>query len=886
MSRRSSVTPVVTAGKAKLNRNTLSHSPIALLDMLAGPICQTRQFVFLRPTAQLAVAAQRAAIEDMRHLWQRLRQALLEVLYAEEVVPPKLRAREHVPPTFRAHRVTVRPLRAVEVMPPKLRAEESVPATRRLQLPDPATYESPYVQQDRSKAEGEACPTSPVASHSPTLNELRRQLPFLQGHGVGQSTESVQRQQLPPTIPPMCERERAETSASEATRHRCENGRRSATRDVSPSLFRTHDPDPDGTASSHSAPWEGGTDAGFVGGPSRVQSVNCSTSITAPSNSPSRSSLRSGNSTALSPPAVSMEFAQRQLPLEHRHHHQHYHHQQQEQPQQLLRWHSLLSLSTSSMQKGRAEDGPLRQPSRSVARNGAAENGMHAPMLNEQNRPRSFHDSQSPPKKCVNGGAEHPTTRTRSREEWLLERQKQGLQGVPDARTTVTAAAAAAREAVVVVSAAATTTTTTALPAPASQQEAGVEKSGMPSRTTSAPIGEETREGTASVSSSPLRQPELQHDKAKEGRKSRAVAPVELKRGLYNEPIYEHLHHDPKQWPKQQQECSKQPPQWDKARERKVGAFEPTVVPLSAPAPESQFDILPSTAHGEKAVGLENKSPLLDLQMRPRRLASVSQSRSPTVSSPCRCSNIRSSTESSATKRRPYNRLGTFEHLKEHQRRRRHFRKRDADGRKRGARSQKGATTASSSSSSGSDERAASQCCDGLLLRNRTPSEGPTSRSAGVEAERRRYALMSWRHELGVEINVDDARLLPPAVAAEEEEARRLALRLGEKASWPLHDRRPMAERSRGSSPSHTQRPSQQHGWLQWQPASGFRSAALPRPVASAAPDACDDDDEQQEQECFEDEEDASSAPPRAVSQTRCGGDRMEMSFSRHTQRP
>ncbi|KAF8303153.1 hook complex protein, conserved [Trypanosoma cruzi] len=254
--------------KAKLNRNTLSHAPIAVVDMLAGPICQTGQFVFLRPSAQLVMMAQRAAVEEIYVIWQRLRQALFEPLYAEEIVLPSLRdesVKEATEPT--------------------------------LCLPDPETYVSPYVQEDHEKTEGGMPLPLPKLSHEPTYAELTLRLPILQGHLNCWTREmQCQREQRQSNILPCFERGMIEFTKRE------ENGRKSARCEVSPSLFRTHDPDGDmGTASTRntsycSVPGEGGTDAGSVGGPSRTPNGICDVSVSLMSTTPGRSGLWCGNS--------------------------------------------------------------------------------------------------------------------------------------------------------------------------------------------------------------------------------------------------------------------------------------------------------------------------------------------------------------------------------------------------------------------------------------------------------------------------------------------------------------------------------------------------------------------------------------------------------------
>ncbi|RNF26014.1 uncharacterized protein Tco025E_01763 [Trypanosoma conorhini] len=249
------------ATKAKLNRNTLSHSPIALLDMLAGPVCQTQQFVFLRPTAQLAVAVQRAAVEELCALWHRLRCALFEPLCAEESLLPSLRAAEIGLPSLRAESVR----EAAE--PP-------------LQLPDPDTYVSPYVQADRTKTEEEVRPPpSANPPHALTFAELQCCLPTLQGRSGGVTREAAvqrrRRQQQRAHAPTAFE------AAGGAARSQMFAGARSPSQGELPS--------------------EDGTDAGAVGGtagmPKSVRRANASGLAVAPGDS----SLRRCNS--LSPPS-------------------------------------------------------------------------------------------------------------------------------------------------------------------------------------------------------------------------------------------------------------------------------------------------------------------------------------------------------------------------------------------------------------------------------------------------------------------------------------------------------------------------------------------------------------------------------------------------------
>ncbi|RNE97583.1 hypothetical protein TraAM80_09248 [Trypanosoma rangeli] len=269
---------VATAGlpRAKLNRNTLSHSPIALLDMLAGPICHAGKFVFLKPTVQTAVAAQRAAVEELRALWQRLRRARLEPLRAEEATLPSLRA---------------------ESM-----KEAAEPP---LQLPDPHTYVSPYVQEDR-KTRGEMRPPSPTnPSHALAAAGPQCKLPVLQGHGGGGlagETAWRRRHQAHAHLGPA-----SESTGSAAQSQGAESARRSARAEKSPSLFRTHDPESDirtpctVTASQCSLLCEGGTDAGAVGGPARTPNSVGRATASGHSVTLGRSGLWSGNSRTPTP---------------------------------------------------------------------------------------------------------------------------------------------------------------------------------------------------------------------------------------------------------------------------------------------------------------------------------------------------------------------------------------------------------------------------------------------------------------------------------------------------------------------------------------------------------------------------------------------------------
>ncbi|CBZ23444.1 conserved hypothetical protein [Leishmania mexicana MHOM/GT/2001/U1103] len=140
---------------AVLRRSTLSTSPLSLYTILAGPASQTHSIVLLRPTPEVVCAARARALQELEQRWLRLRQALVDRLTTrEEQAPTAVLAR---PPT---------------PSPADLLAVE---------LPDPDTYASPFI--DRSARHGEGLPAVPAGAESLTEEEMQRQtrLPQLQG---------------------------------------------------------------------------------------------------------------------------------------------------------------------------------------------------------------------------------------------------------------------------------------------------------------------------------------------------------------------------------------------------------------------------------------------------------------------------------------------------------------------------------------------------------------------------------------------------------------------------------------------------------------------------------------------------------------------------------
>ncbi|KAG8348929.1 hypothetical protein TRVL_00252 [Trypanosoma vivax] len=173
--------------KIKLNNNTLSHDPIAALDMLAGPICQAQQFVYLRPRIDTVVEVQRTAIEELRTVWAKLQRELMKTPQPEKVELPELRAEESVLPTLSAQEVSLPKFCAKEVMPSDSivsRARTQAPLSKELM----EAYAASYLQEDRGKVYDEngvpvtLLPRAPNAAEDVTVEHLRRHLKLLQGH--------------------------------------------------------------------------------------------------------------------------------------------------------------------------------------------------------------------------------------------------------------------------------------------------------------------------------------------------------------------------------------------------------------------------------------------------------------------------------------------------------------------------------------------------------------------------------------------------------------------------------------------------------------------------------------------------------------------------------
>nr|CCC91753.1 conserved hypothetical protein [Trypanosoma congolense IL3000] len=224
--------------RSRLNNETLSQSPITALEMLAGPICHARQFVYLRPDPLTVAEAQRAAIERLRMCWVRLRRPSPALSKAEAAIQRKI-ASSTAHPT-----------------------NEKVKRTMSL-------HESPYVQSPCRKINNNnpsdtSAPRGPSAPQNVTDDHVQRELKFLQGHTpcaarrgkVGNKAECTQVGCGAPATPDF-----------ERTKIRCSSRSASSLRgmrDSSPSRYCRHDSDVDLTAVT-----EQGTVAGPVGGPSK-----------------------------------------------------------------------------------------------------------------------------------------------------------------------------------------------------------------------------------------------------------------------------------------------------------------------------------------------------------------------------------------------------------------------------------------------------------------------------------------------------------------------------------------------------------------------------------------------------------------------------------------
>ncbi|KAG5486351.1 hypothetical protein CUR178_07662 [Leishmania enriettii] len=140
-----------TASAAELRRSSLSTSPLSLYTILAGPVSQTHSLVLLRPTPDVVCAARARALQELEQRWLRLRQALADRLVAYE---------EEAPTTA---------------------AEQPPSDMLSVQLPDPDTYVSPFI--DRTVRQDEGLPAKPPGAVSLTEEAMQRQtrLPQLQG---------------------------------------------------------------------------------------------------------------------------------------------------------------------------------------------------------------------------------------------------------------------------------------------------------------------------------------------------------------------------------------------------------------------------------------------------------------------------------------------------------------------------------------------------------------------------------------------------------------------------------------------------------------------------------------------------------------------------------
>ncbi|CBH12967.1 hypothetical protein, conserved [Trypanosoma brucei gambiense DAL972] len=228
--------------RARLNGDTLSQNPITALEMLAGPICQAQQFVFLRPNPQTVAEAQRAAIEDLRALWMRLHRPSRAVLKAEEEAE-----RSRFNPTC---------------TPPDEKSENKTASFE---------YVPPYVQSDPPKNTGLDTSDLPAphgcyAPEDVTDDHLHRKLKLLQGQ-TAEGNRRGKPSYPPPTFNPSYEGPATPDFERGCCPHRVAPSRREV-RDNSPSVRCRHDSDVDMTTTS-----DRGAFAGPVGGPSRRGSL-------------------------------------------------------------------------------------------------------------------------------------------------------------------------------------------------------------------------------------------------------------------------------------------------------------------------------------------------------------------------------------------------------------------------------------------------------------------------------------------------------------------------------------------------------------------------------------------------------------------------------------